>query len=334
MFTFFYYLFEDIERLLDLVPSSARGIIFQEELTPTTSIPHLQGFVRFARGKDFSSVKRLLSGSDISTHIHIGIVTRTPEKVVQYCKKDESRFGETYEAGDLSFQQGKSNELTEAVRMIQEGHKLIEVAAEFPTSFVLHERGLRALGTLMRSADTPVRKELKCVLLYGKSGAGKTRACFEALDSIYVLDKIQEGGIWFDGYDSHRVLIIDDFYGWMPYATLLRLLDVYPIRLPIKGGFAHADYEYVVLTSNYHPAEWYREWGLTDALFRRIHSSLHVTAGMPLDTLIAFLRGELSTPRLPRITCDCCRKPVPGGFGAESSNFRSTSTGFRGSLRV
>ena len=81
-------------------------------------------------------------------------------------------------------------------------------------------------------------------------------------------------GEWWDGYDNQKTVIIDDFYGWMKYDELLRIMDRYPHRVPIKGGYINFTSEYLTFTSNISPndwyhGEWFKEWE-QKALERRI----------------------------------------------------------------
>jgi hypothetical protein len=71
------------------------------------------------------------------------------------------------------------------------------------------------------------------------------------------------------------VLLIDDFYGWIKYGFLLKVLDIYPLRLAVKGSHAYACWETVYITSNKAPETWYAG-GMTAALRRRIHSIEHI----------------------------------------------------------
>jgi hypothetical protein len=90
---------------------------------------------------------------------------------------------------------------------------------------------------------------------YGETGIGKTRRAFEeALSSPYV----HSGGMWFDGYDAHEDVVFDDFGGSEFKLTyLLKLLDRYPMRVPVKGGFVNWVPKRIWITSNYSPKDWY-----------------------------------------------------------------------------
>ena len=111
-------------------------------------------------------------------------------------------------------------------------------------------------------------RNVQVEIYVGEAGSGKTRkAIEEAGDDYYILDQSER--VWFDGYDYEKTLIIDDFYGWIKYGQLLRILDGHQYRCEIKGGFKYAAWTKVIITSNAQPNEWYQK-GLTPALQRRI----------------------------------------------------------------
>ena len=77
---------------------------------------------------------------------------------------------------------------------------------------------------------------------------------------------------WFDGYKGQKRLVIDEFRdSQMTCASLLKYLDVYKLKLEIKGSHTWAKWDEVFITSNINPEEWYR--GVPEAtraaLFRR-----------------------------------------------------------------
>lgn len=88
-----------------------------------------------------------------------------------------------------------------------------------------------------------------------------------------MLENSNANALWWDGYAGEGRLIIDDFYGWIQHHVLLRVLDVYPMRLDIKGSTTYAAWTEVFITSNKHPREWFNKypWDADDALQRRIH---------------------------------------------------------------
>jgi hypothetical protein len=69
------------------------------------------------------------------------------------------------------------------------------------------------------------------------------------------------------------VVIIDEFYGWLPYDLLLRLCDRYPLLLETKGGQVQCSANTVIITSNLNPSQWYKNV-YHKALYRRITTIL------------------------------------------------------------
>jgi len=254
---------------LFLLAMNVRGIIFQEERCPTSGAPHLQGFLRLDTARDIDRVKRMFG--DERQHVHLEISV-SPFKAVEYCRKGETRMGECYEEGDLVFEQGKSSELAEVIELIRNGSSYREIAEQYPKQCILHSRGLQSTQFWL---GTPTSfRTLNNYVLSGSSGVGKTRSVYATRDRVYKLDRsASSGNVWFDGYDGQSTLLIDDFYGWIPYGQLLNILDGYTLRLDIKGGHTWAGWTSVIITSNKSPHEWYRDFsaGCSPALARRLH---------------------------------------------------------------
>lgn len=82
-------------------------------------------------------------------------------------------------------------------------------------------------------------------------------------------------GEWWDGYDGHEDVIIDDFYGWLKWSFLLNLLDRYPLMLPNKGGYCECKIKRIIITSNKSPEEWYPSKEDKTPLLRRIDETTH-----------------------------------------------------------
>ena len=113
-------------------------------------------------------------------------------------------------------------------------------------------------------------------VFWGASGTGKSRrAVEEAGDDVYFKPR----GKWWDGYQQQQSVILDDFYGWLPFDDLLRLLDRYPLRVEYKGGFHEFNSKTIFITSNVHPLDWYKgDWYQAEqkqALTRRINCIIH-----------------------------------------------------------
>jgi hypothetical protein len=110
-----------------------------------------------------------------------------------------------------------------------------------------------------RSLKVPPRTEkTKVIVIFGPTGSGKS-FCAHKFPNTFTLAPPAEkkGSLWFDGYDGHTTLVVDEFYGWIRYDTMLRLCDEYAFHAPIKGSFVNFNSKYIVITSNKQPSEWY-----------------------------------------------------------------------------
>ncbi len=101
------------------------------------------------------------------------------------------------------------------------------------------------------------------------------------LKDPYAYRKDTEGR-FFDHYEGEKTMILDDFAGRLSKVSLvnlLKLLDIYPIRIETKGDSKRIKVVQFYITSNIHPRLWYdyeRREGQYKALARRIQKILWV----------------------------------------------------------
>lgn len=92
--------------------------------------------------------------------------------------------------------------------------------------------------------------------LFGPTGTGKSYGCAELIKRLgehreWTFWRTNGGFKWFDGYNRQEIAWFDDFrFDGRPtdFAFLLNLLDVYPLRVPIKGGFVTWDPKIILFT--------------------------------------------------------------------------------------
>lgn len=224
-----------------------RYLVYQSE-EGDKGTPHWQGYIEFKAPMRFNAVKLLLGGR---AHIETRRGTRTEAR--NYCMKEDSRIAGPWEHGDWNQEPGKRSDLSEAADMLKTGSSMKQLAETMPAVFCRYFKGLKELQQMLTPARTgPV----KVSLLYGVTGAGKTRAAM-GLPNVFKKDG---SDMWFDGYAGEEVLLIDDFAGSRSRITLsfmLNLMDQYPVRLPVKGSFTRLQANHIVVTSNIHPRLWY-----------------------------------------------------------------------------
>lgn len=114
------------------------------------------------------------------------------------------------------------------------------------------------------------------VVLVGKPGVGKTSRIIAEIERDYgSLEKAhyQSESQWWDGYQQQPVVVLDDFAGWIPLHTFLKLIDVVPIKLQVKGGFTTwFTSKTMYISSNFMPLQWWKNCSPNqyDAITRRI----------------------------------------------------------------
>lgn len=228
----------------------ARFILWGLETCPTTGKMHLQGYIEW---DDKKTMKGMLKAMD--TWCFIEPRYGTQEQAIAYC----SKTGNTYSWGEKK-RQGTRTDLAD-VR---------EYALEYGMRGVLLESfedeegntkprfGYQACKhgeMFLKYCETGKTEKPYVKVIWGNSGTGKSTAAHKEFPEAYVKSDDTK---WFDGYDGHEAIILDDFRDtWMPHQTLLNFLDWVPTRLEIKGSTRPHRAKNIVITCIKHPKEWY-----------------------------------------------------------------------------
>lgn len=241
---------------------------------------HLQGYVQLQTSKPLSWVR-----NQISDTAHWEKQRGNCTQARKYCTPEKVEPVQTWlphtftEYGD--FKKGRAGRgqrndivlLVEAVQQDRSQRSIIEdptLVQTFAAHLKFHDR--------VRSLYRPKQNEegVKVILHVGPPGTGKTRKAFQDYPDIFEIP-ISNGTMWLDGYDGHKEVLFDDFMGAASKMTLdntLKYLDRYVRMVPQKGTHAWYHPETIVVTSNYHPRNWYK-WAKREksyrALMRRFH---------------------------------------------------------------
>jgi hypothetical protein len=220
--------------------------------------PHLQMYVELKSRIRFSTAKNIFGDKT-----HIEARKGSAQEAAEYCKKE----GDFFEHGEISNPKpGHRSDLETLQRDLDNGMNLTKVSDEHFSSFLRYRRSINTyiqLHAIKRNWKT------KVIVYWGKTGTGKTRKAFEqCLAAPYV----HPGGQWFDGYQTQQFAIFDDFGGSeFKLSYLLKLLDRYPMKVPIKGDFVEWAPKVIYITSNLNPTNWFPNAHKehVEALFRR-----------------------------------------------------------------
>jgi len=231
--------------LISCYPDIFSYMVFGEEVGQNGT-PHLQGYAELVGQKSLNQIKRI-SGLE---RAHIEKRHGSAKQAADYCKKD----GNFQEFGTISNQGARTDicEVKQAakiggMRLVSAGFKYndIRLAEKY---LVYHEPG--------RDPAETVRVRW----YWGAPGVGKSlRALTEAeeVDPKDVYHK-KDGNKWWDGYDGHKCVIIDDFRdSWWPLTYMLGLIDRYPFKVECKGGSRQMRATEMWVTSVQHPETMY-----------------------------------------------------------------------------
>lgn len=238
----------DIDRLRLLSKdSSIKYIIWGKETAPSTGTLHLQGYTQAKSPLALLGWKKRLG-----SRVHIEASKGNFQQNFEYCSKDKD-----FEEHGERPAPGKRTDLQAVAEKIRAGASIPSIADEFPTEFIRYHRGLTALKEIY---DFAKPRDFKTVVrvYVGRPGVGKSQAAARE-GSFYGEVYYKPNGAWWDGYTGQPTVILDDFYGGLPYNELLHMCDRYPHKVPVKGAFREFRSRLVIITSNNYVEEWYKD---------------------------------------------------------------------------
>lgn len=243
---------------LPVPPSSVKLLVYQlEEGEENTS--HIQGYVEFTTPVRMRAVKR------IYPRAHIEPRRGTRLQAVQYVVKEETRREGPWIHPEEPLESlmnrlslattstGRQSRLEEIKLKLDEGCSEATIADEHFGDWVRHFRAFREYK-LMKTEPRSLSNAPRILVIWGPTGTGKSRYCIDNFPNAYWKQRSN----WWDGYSGQKTIILDEFYGWIPYDLLLRLCDRYPLLVETKGGQLHCLANTIIITSNTLPHEWYK----------------------------------------------------------------------------
>ena len=243
--------------------------------------PHIQGYMEFRNEIHFNRIKKGLPRA------HIEARKGKNTQAADYCKKE----GYFMEHGKLKVQ-GARNDL-DRVRQVAIESGMREITATCNLQQI-------KVAEKFLTYNEPCRDFKPTVTwITGPTGSGKSRRAREILgpDDVYTKSDVSK---WFDGYDAHENVILDDFRGsWMAFSDLLTLLDRYERRVEFKGGCRQFLAKNIVITSIMRPEQCYPNVGEDiQQLLRRIDKQL-VLEIPAAEVLQQKSGGNTDTPSYP-----------------------------------
>lgn len=184
-------------------------------------------------------------------------VARSPKNVMEYCIKEDKNWLSNFDvvAKIAAMTSKKKYVGTELLKK----RKLVDLTDEDPSLLFDYEKWKKAYNSYSDDKQEDRSSPPRVVVITGPAGAGKTRWAYDSFPdkSIYITSSNR----WWDGYDYQEVVVLDEQdkeASRFEYGFILRLLDRYPLRVPIKGGFKKFNSSIVVLTGADDWQNWWR----------------------------------------------------------------------------
>ena len=209
----------------------------------------------------FNSIKKF-----IGRQAHIEETRGRKEDVEAYINKS-GKFAEKGEVilakaqvGELIGKQGKRSDLEYIRQCIDEGMSWQEVRRQDSKYF--DNRFTSIIKNMYfdkRKLETPFKREVMVHWCMGDSGSGKTGITLDLVekegeDNLYLVSDYQHG---FDNYSGEPYLILDEFRGQLPFATLLSALEGYKKEMAARYANVLSLWNEVFITTVKSPEETY-----------------------------------------------------------------------------
>lgn len=299
-----------INDIINLENIKCRYLIYGFEIG-ANGTPHLQSYIEFAKVIRFNAIKKLIPRA------HIEQRRGTREQARNYCMKGEQPKEEWEESQENGPNFGLNSEFIELGDW-EAGGQGRRTDLDLIRERAIDE-GMRAVTAIGNLQQIKVAEKFLqyneeerdwkplVIWLHGATGTGKSRLAREICDGTYYAKK--DGTKWWDGYDNHEEVIIDDFRdSWWSFTTMLSLLDRYGHTVECKGGSRQFRARKIIITSAFKPSDCYKGIGEElNQLLRRIDIVESLSSDIeqsPLDVL----NDDYSSMNI---------KPDPPGIGSE-----------------
>jgi len=267
-----------------------------------TGTLHYQGYLELKTSRTRSQVQRIFSSLNPHTHLEPRLRNSNRQACIQYvlktCQEELSNSTEYVNSStDLTFisniqtsgstgselaglcilgfsgsyndlaklgqtKQTVKERLTRAKNLLEAGKSQLDLANDDFELWVKYHRAFQHYSLI---SSKPRNFKTEICVIQGPTGSGKSFYCQQYDDNAYWKPR----GSWWDGYQGNSTVIIDEYYGWLPYDLLLRLGDQYPLQVEVKGGSVNFNSKKIFITTNKHPSSWYKEVYF-EAFIRRV----------------------------------------------------------------
>ena len=198
--------------------------------------------------------------------VHISATRGSKEQVENYLNKT-GKFAEKgekilakFQIGEIKGNQGQRTDIERIKSMIDDGMTWKEVRA---TDAKFYDNRyttiIKNLYFDKRVNETPLKRNVNVQWIVGETNSGKTGTIFGLAEkygenSIYIVSDYQNP---FDGYAGEPIVILDEYRGQLPYATLLSMLEGYKKEIHCRYANVMSLWTQVYITTVRTPEQVY-----------------------------------------------------------------------------
>jgi len=266
-FTLNNYTDDDVAQLTALI-NPVRYVCWGYEIAPSGT-PHLQGYAEFTKTMRITGIKKL--GGPFEK-MHLTVRRGTRDQAKDYCAKGtqpkqewdefaklgDGKLGPNYGIGVNFVEHGDWNAGGAGARNdLGKTRNIALTGGLREVTLTGNAQQIKVAEKFLTYHEEPRDWLTEVSWFWGPSGSGKSRTARENLkdNDVYVKN---DNTKWWDGYDGHEAVIIDDFRdSWWSLTEMLSLLDRYEKRVEVKGGWRQCKPRKIIITSIHPPESMY-----------------------------------------------------------------------------
>lgn len=241
------------------------------EVCPDTQRKHLQGYISLKNAKSLKALQKFTNAYKIKHHAEVRRGTAAQAR--NYCWKGPSKKRTPephadaiwWEKGILPIGQGKRTDIMKTKESLINGANLRNIITETSSC-----QSITYAQKWLTYFEKPRCGKPTITWCHGPTETGKSRYAFHAFEGLdyFVANETNK---WWDGYDGHKYVIIDDMRSnFATYHQLLRLLDRYECKIEYKGGYRQFVATNIIITCSRGPECMYPNISNKSELVRRI----------------------------------------------------------------
>lgn len=231
---------------------------------------HYQAFIEYKSPRTLNIINKYWT-----RHGAFIAAAKNPNAAKNYCSKIDTReegpweYGEWHERKSCGKRKLDERRI-EVAEKIDDGS--IHNINQIPTDLIIAHGKSRFLEAMNLKHVT--ENSIKNVCIVGPPGVGKSFLVHNLFPGDISYFQKYNAGWWCPGHTNESVLLIDEFSGYMPISTFLRITDKWPKQIEGKGVMFNGNYKFTFVLSNVPIEKWYHDEKGNDTLDFRTRKAI------------------------------------------------------------